>query len=801
LTDFEGLKVFNAQIIDRKLTDKLYFEILSNQYVERFDQLWLLSKGAFEENLIDKEAEKVGKKIQRVSVGISLYKDLTLCRDILTDKLGKMNPGIDSELLDEGVQKLLDRLIFIRVAEDRGIEPPTLIPLIRAWKNSKNPNEIPLYKSMVSKFRELDETYNSNLFTKHPLEDWEDWSNITEQVVKILQGKPGYYEYDFKAIPSDVLGSVYENYLGYRLSKSKKGLTLSKDAKKRKEHGIYYTPDYIVDYIVKNALKPVLDKCNSVAELKKIKVLDPACGSGSFLIKAMDLIYKKYEEFGNRGGTYTKLAILLDNIYGVDLDPQAVEIARLNLLLNILEEKIKLPLLDKNIKNGNSLISGTDEELKRYFGENFRDKKPFNWQEEFPEVFKQGGFDVIIGNPPYISFYSRESHLDQYIQDVQFLTDKYELTQIYSDRRLNTVMFFIERSLQILRAHGNLGFVIDANFLEKPFRALRSWLVEKKFVVKISQKFSAFNEVASDQNLLFVKKSKSELPFEVLSFDGNVGNFTNSKIKVLSEKFKEDVVNLNPKKINLYKVGILPLKELALVSTGVQIGIGGTRAYDGQNIEKLFYSESKKSEKHFENISLNPKDFFQYCPPKTKNYLNLDEKLASKINRNVKKCNIAVTKAKPFINKEKIFVRQSSSSIVATVGQPRQISEYSAFMIRPFQKHDTHFILAILNSKPMTLYAKEENVILMGNKKQPQIRLKGLKKLPFPVVGVNPKRSLASKARVMLHLNNKLLKVQENSEKWNYIKSEIEKTDNKIDEEVYKLYNLTAKEIEIVEKS
>ena len=98
-------------------------------------------------------------------------------------------------------------------------------------------------------------------------------------------------------------------------------------------------------------------------------------------------------------------------------------------------------------------------------------------------------------------------------------------------------------------------FVIDANFLEKPFRALMSWLVEKKFVVKISQKFSAFNEVASDQNLLFVKKSKSELPFEVLSFDGNVGNFTNSKIKVLSEKFKEDVVNLNPKKINLYKVG------------------------------------------------------------------------------------------------------------------------------------------------------------------------------------------------------------------------------------------------------
>ena len=86
----------------------------------------------------------------------------------------------------------------------------------------------------------------------------------------------------------------------------------------------------------------------------------------------------------------------------MDLDEQAVELARLNLLLNTFDAQTKLPGLENNIKNGNSLISGTDEELERFFGKNYRDKKPFNWQEEFPEVFKQGGFDCVIGNPPYV---------------------------------------------------------------------------------------------------------------------------------------------------------------------------------------------------------------------------------------------------------------------------------------------------------------------------------------------------------------------------------------------------------------
>src|SRR3989344_764451 len=203
LIDFENLKVFNAQVIDRSLADKQFFDISYDKYVERFDQLWLLSKEAFVENLLDKEAEKVGKKLQLISVCSLLYKDLNKCRDILTDVLSQCNREVDNDLLDEGVQKLLDRLIFLRVAEDRGIEGPILKELVRRHEEKGKGGH--KFQTMIKKFRELDEIYNSNLFSEHPFEKWEEYGDATEKVIKILYGKPGYYEYDFKAMPADVL--------------------------------------------------------------------------------------------------------------------------------------------------------------------------------------------------------------------------------------------------------------------------------------------------------------------------------------------------------------------------------------------------------------------------------------------------------------------------------------------------------------------------------------------------------------------------------------------------------------------
>ena len=261
LTDFEGLKVFNSQIIEGALMDRRIFEINYKDYINNFERLWLLSKESFQNGLLDKYADEHSKRLKKIPINEKLDKDIQECRKLLTESFRMWNTKEDIDLIDEGAQKLLDRLVFLRVAEDRGIEPHTLKELSRDLGSQREKNKKDVYQALTSKFRELDDIYNSNLFSEHPFEKWEEHNQSTEEIIEILYGKPGYYDYDFSAIPSDVLGGVYENYLGHRLEKSKKGTAVSKDAKKRKEQGIYYTPTFIVDYIVKNALSPILDKC------------------------------------------------------------------------------------------------------------------------------------------------------------------------------------------------------------------------------------------------------------------------------------------------------------------------------------------------------------------------------------------------------------------------------------------------------------------------------------------------------------------------------------------------------------
>lgn len=501
LTNFDRLIVFNAQDVKSSLREKLLFDISYADYLPSLNRLQLLSKEAFSKNEIDEFAEKIGKKYQKIPVSETLYKDLDKCREILTRELAAWNKEKfknKPHLLDEGVQKLLDRLIFIRVAEDRGIEPPTLLPLVRQWASSKQRNEVPIYKSMVGKFRELDDIYNSDLFKEHAFEDWEEHSGKTEEVIKILRGKEGYYEYDFKVMPADVLGTVYENYLGHKLAQSKPKNTLFKtetveivkDARKRKEQGIYYTPAFIVDYIVRNALQPALDKCETIRDLLKIKVLDPACGSGSFLIKALEVLNEKYKQIGAPGDEMTKVSIIMSNLYGVDLDKQAVEIARLNLLINALDRKGKLPFID-NIKWGNSLISGTDAELKKYFGVNFRDKKPFNWEEEFPDVFKQGGFDAVIGNPPYGAELSAG--------DQNYLKNTYDIGST------DTAVLFIKKSLTNLKKGGSLGFIIPKAFsFASNYKKIRNFVWDDIHTLIDCGK--VWNQVKLEQVIVIMRK-------------------------------------------------------------------------------------------------------------------------------------------------------------------------------------------------------------------------------------------------------------------------------------------------------
>lgn len=781
LTDFETLKVFNAQDIERDLGDKQYFSIDYSDYLDRFEQLWLLSKEAVADDLLDKEAEKVGKKLQRVPISELLYKDLNECRRILTDYLGKWNSEVSKDLLDEGVQKLLDRLIFIRVAEDRNIEPNILAPLINRWRTLTGSDKPRLYESMAKKFRELDSIYNSNLFSPHPFEKWEDDGGGLEKVINILYGKKGYYEYDFSVMPADVLGSVYENYLGYKLSQSAKGLTLDKASGKRKEQGIYYTPVFIVDYIVRNALKPVLDNCKSVNDLKKIKVLDPACGSGSFLIKALVVILEKYKEFNYEDTENLRIQIILENIYGVDLDEQAVEIARLNLLVNALKERGKLPSLENNIKNGNSLISGTDEELEKYFGKNFRDKKPFNWEDKFSDVFKQGGFDVIIGNPPW------GADIDE---EVKYFEYKYpESTKSYKD----IYKIFIDKVILLLRPSGRLGFVVPNTFLYQPRYVDIKSLIDKYnyYVVNLGEKI--FENVQLPSCILILDKRAGGQEF--------VSDLTREDRKTLSVKLSQldnkkeklQIKNNVIKKTDLILDDVLNFKDAGINYQAVNVG----KAQKGLSKLStfLFYEGKKEKEsdiEYWKGSNINR----YFIEDKTNQFVRSDYKSFIKGNERI------ILNRVFFGLKPKLIWRQTASSIIATIdskGVWFGRSIIGAVLKDKYKNLNIGYILAIFNSK--YFYYLYKLKVSETGKVFPQVKLKYLKDLPFVIGTDSQRKSLSSEAIKMIEFYKELKNVPENSNKWKTIKSEIEKIDKEIDEEVYKLYGLTSEEIRIVESS
>lgn len=362
LCDFEGLKIFNAELPPKNLASNLFLEFKFDEYETKFENLWLLSKEAFQNQELSKRAEKWRKSDKRIEVGQKLFEDLMKSRNLLTRQISK-NSYDTFEELSEGVQTILDRLIFIRTAEDRKIVSSCLEPIIR----SKPTN---LYSEIKKLFAEFDKNFNSKLFSAHNCDKWEIESKTLSKIVSGLYIEDNGYKYDFNVINADVLGGMYEQYLSF-VQNDKSDST---HKSKRKAQGIYYTPKYIVDFLLDESLEKLISRRS---RNENIRILDPACGSGSFLIAAYDRLISA-ENKTSQVSLYESFDILQHSLYGVDIDEQAVEVAQLNLLLKALVEKTLLPTLQQNIKHGNSLIFGHAIELQDIFGKQIYDNKPFN---------------------------------------------------------------------------------------------------------------------------------------------------------------------------------------------------------------------------------------------------------------------------------------------------------------------------------------------------------------------------------------------------------------------------------------
>lgn len=839
LTDFEGLKVFNAQIESKELLGKLVFEINYKDYLSDFDRLWLLSKESFKTHSLDEYAVKYGKKIKKLTVNEKLFIDLKEVREefIRVFPMCNKDKNIEQEIFDEGIQRILDRLVFIRVLEDRELEEPILKPLLRAW--NKNQGEDFLLK-LKNKFRDFDRIYNSSLFKYHPCENWVDYGVRWNKVINLLYGSH-VYEYDFKDIPADILGGVYEGYLSYisqnpiKISKEFKNSKLlefedkkvskQKSHKKRKEQGIYYTPKFVVDYIVNNTLGKKLEEAKSISDLKQIKVLDSACGSGSFLTKALKMINDKYISFGNPGNIHTKSEILLSNIYGVDLDPQAIELAKLNLLITALDKKAKLPDLTGNIRVGNSLLSYKGEELKNVSDKDWLDKKPFNWQEEFVEILKKGGFDVIIGNPPYIKEYTNREAFDGLHNSP------------YYQGKMDIWTLFACQAIDLLKEGGYLSFIAPNNWTTNAGASIfRDKILSEGKIIKFFDfgDFKVFKG-AGIQTMIFVFKKIKQKKIYQISYakviDKNIEEnlldpFLRSDFKMTNDKIIKFKSNIDPRlkgknitfnnqinddilnKIKAKKNFELTNKEVAqgIVGDPDQAFIFSDKLKFNKIEKQILFNYYTSIDKYhageirgliaYLSKEITNIDHYPIIKNQLSHYISQLRNRREVKNGRIKYFHLHWPRDKKYFDKGPKIISAIRTSYPNCFYTEKDYYGSRAMNFIKTDRINLKFLTGLLNSCLSYFWLKNK-----GKQLGDLLQIDKGPLLNIPLLKPNKEEQdrIASFVDEIIKLYQYLCDSPANSDKWNLLKSKIEKVEKKIDQEIYRLYGLNRKEIEIIE--
>jgi type I restriction-modification system DNA methylase subunit len=471
LCNFRHLMVFNANMGGATPQTVLVLNLTAEEYVSDFDRLWLLSKEAIENRQLEEQARKDGRLPERVPIEKRLYAQLREWREHLWNETAQYKEDLHPEQIDEIIQRFFNRLIFIRTCEDRGLEEHRLRGLLAQYRDRQLRGRQPLLGAVRQVFDEYRQGYDSELFEEHMLDEAHiDEPTLAEVLDGLHRVHGSLADYDFSLITADVLGAVYEQYLGHIAQRAKQrqqalqarlDLGLPQAAtyevvekrQRRKEQGIYYTPQWVVDYIVGQTVgRFIQEHKNRPDAIAEMKVLDMACGSGSFLIRAYDALLRWEAELAGMPVAQLtqeyRMPVLRRNIFGVDLDQQAVEIARLNLLLRALAARELLPPLRDNVRRGNSLVSAGEPE-----------KHPLDWEREFPEIMGHGGFDVVIGNPPYVRIQTLpRDEADYYRRNYESAFGSFDI-----------YVMFIERGLGLLKPGGRLGFITSGKFLKAEY--------------------------------------------------------------------------------------------------------------------------------------------------------------------------------------------------------------------------------------------------------------------------------------------------------------------------------------------
>lgn len=507
LTDFQEFAVYDTRIKPDPTDGSSVARIQYFTFEDYPEKLAFLtgtfSREAILHGAFDKYVEDTRSKRGTSEVDKEFLNLIDQWREKLARNIALRNRELPLHQLNFAVQKTIDRIVFLRIAEDRGID---IYGTLHSLLNGTNQ-----YTRLLQLFTQADARYNGGLFnfaedTLTPGLTVDD--NIIKDIVRSV-----YYPqspYEFSVLDVAILGNIYEQFLGktIRLTTEHR-VKVEEKPEVKKAGGVYYTPRDIVEYIVDHTVGEAL-KETTPAKVEQLRILDPACGSGSFLLGAYDKLLswhldwyaqdtncakalKDHRITEPRARDYRltideKRRILTNNIYGVDIDDQAVEIAKLSLTLRLLEGETSetaelftrggrqrlLPKLETNIKCGNSLIgpdfySDADESL--FVDEETRYRiNAFDWKGSsgFKQVFDtHGGFDVVLGNPPYV----RQEGLGPLVK--AYLKQHYSAFHGVAD----LYVYFIERGMTRLRPGGVLGIIVANKWLRSNYgQPLRHWL-------------------------------------------------------------------------------------------------------------------------------------------------------------------------------------------------------------------------------------------------------------------------------------------------------------------------------------
>ncbi|OGF01626.1 MAG: hypothetical protein A2024_05535 [Candidatus Edwardsbacteria bacterium GWF2_54_11] len=764
-------------------------------------------------------------------------------RDSLRRELHK-NYGekFDKDQIDLFTQKILDRMIFMEVCHDKGIIGQDVHRAILSSKDDK-------YKELKKWFQEMDEQFNTELFAPMAIDHFDIDDQVLVPIIEELNG------IDFKNVSVHIIGEVYENYLGEMLRVTKKsGLKVQehKEQAKRKSQGIYYTPEYIVDYIVKNTVGELVKKAKTEDDLKQIKILDPACGSGSFLIKAFDVMYEAYEKLKidrNKGQLETgkdlkiKRLILQHNLYGVDLDDRAVEITKLNLMLKALEgfnySELKgrklLPNLNLNIRVGNSLISGQtieqlaekqtaptfpglddmvdikpllklhnafykeveDEEkarlikeieveerrLNRKLGDNLKgyfsnldEVKPLNYQVAFPEVYKQGGFDAVIGNPPYV----RVDNMNE--KEKRYLSTFYESAQ----GKYDLYYLFVEKVIKLMKDDSYFSFIIPNRFCTSTSgEHLRSFITKQKGTVRVNSvsKLNVFKD-AANYPVLFSYYKNTALAGLTLQM------IATGKEDELGDKQKGFVLKEKERSLIPYNIFPVNAKDEA-VSLYLRIAPNCFKFSDYLQISEGLRIPAEYEQESGDEHILKQYQFNRYSGVTKGTYIDT-----------TKRKKVIKDNAERYINslQDKIVFAEDALNIEATFDKSKSLCQGGVYFgtLKKDINADLLFVLALANSKLLTnIYETLFAGMHMGGGYL-RFRTNFLNCLPIPKIDFGNKK-VRTLYDQLIKLVKEMLKLNKTPELRQRHSADIAVIDKEIDELVYRLHGLSEAEMKLVE--